>query len=45
VGTVKDVEFFGASQVRVTMTIDKRVQEYIRSDAKARDRVRRIDRK
>jgi phospholipid/cholesterol/gamma-HCH transport system substrate-binding protein len=36
VGTVKDVEFFGASQVRVTMTIDKRVQEYIRSDAKAR---------
>lgn len=36
VGTVKDVEFYGTSQVRVTMTIEKRVQEYIRGDSKAR---------
>jgi phospholipid/cholesterol/gamma-HCH transport system substrate-binding protein len=36
IGTVKDVEFHGTSQVRVTMNIEKKVQKYIRQDAKAR---------
>lgn len=36
IGTVKDVEFYDTSQVRVTMNIEKRVQKYVRKDAKAR---------
>ena len=36
VGTVKEVEFYGSAQVRVTMNVEKKVQEYIRKDAKAR---------
>jgi phospholipid/cholesterol/gamma-HCH transport system substrate-binding protein len=36
IGTVKDVEFYGTSQVRVTMHIERKVQKYIKHDAKAR---------
>ena len=36
IGTVKDVEFYGTSQVKVTMHIEKKVQKYIRKDAKAK---------
>ena len=36
IGTVKKVEFFGKSQVRVTMNIDQKAQEYIRKDAKVK---------
>lgn len=36
IGTVKKLEFFGGSQVRVTLNIDTKVQEYIRKDARVR---------
>lgn len=36
IGTVKDIEFYGTSQVRVTMNIEKKVQKYIKKDAKAK---------
>src|SRR5687768_8880583 len=36
VGTVKDVEFYGTSQVRVTMSVEKKVQKYIKKDTKAK---------
>lgn len=36
IGTVRDVEFQGNAQVRVTMQIERRVREYIRKDAKAK---------
>jgi phospholipid/cholesterol/gamma-HCH transport system substrate-binding protein len=36
VGTVKSVEFTGGSQVKVVMHIEKKAQEFIRKDAKAK---------
>jgi phospholipid/cholesterol/gamma-HCH transport system substrate-binding protein len=36
IGTVKDVEFYGSAQVRVTMNIEKKVQKYVKKDAKAK---------
>lgn len=36
IGTVKDVEFYGHEQVKVTMHIEKKVQKFIREDAKAK---------
>jgi phospholipid/cholesterol/gamma-HCH transport system substrate-binding protein len=36
IGTVKEIDFHGTSQVRVTMNIEKKVQKYVRQDAKAR---------
>ena len=36
VGTVKKVEFYGNSQVRVQLHIEKKAQEFIRQDAKAK---------
>lgn len=36
VGTVKDIRFFGKSQVEVSMLIDADAQKYIRKDAKVR---------
>src|SRR5688572_4370026 len=36
IGTVKDVEFHGSAQVRVTMNIEKKVQKYVKKDAKAK---------
>lgn len=36
IGTVKEVEFHGTSQVKVIMHIEKKVQKYIRQDAKAK---------
>jgi phospholipid/cholesterol/gamma-HCH transport system substrate-binding protein len=36
VGTVKDIEFSGVAQVRVTMNVEKRVQKYVGQDVKAR---------
>lgn len=36
IGTVKEVDFYGTSQVKVVMHIEKKVQKYIREDAKAR---------
>jgi ABC-type transport system involved in resistance to organic solvents, periplasmic component len=36
VGTVKAVQFHGTSQVQVTMHIEKKAQEFIRKDAKAK---------
>jgi phospholipid/cholesterol/gamma-HCH transport system substrate-binding protein len=36
VGIVKTVEFNGSSQIRVTMHIEKKAQEFIRKDAKAK---------
>ena len=36
VGTVKAVDFYGTSQVQVTMHIEKKAQEFIRKDAKAK---------
>lgn len=36
IGTVKKVEFFGTSRVRVVMNIDEKVQQYIRKDAKVK---------
>jgi phospholipid/cholesterol/gamma-HCH transport system substrate-binding protein len=36
VGTVKTVEFNGNSQIKVTMHIERKAQEFIRKDAKAK---------
>jgi phospholipid/cholesterol/gamma-HCH transport system substrate-binding protein len=36
VGTVKAVDFYGTSQVRVTMHIEKKAHEFIRKDARAK---------
>jgi phospholipid/cholesterol/gamma-HCH transport system substrate-binding protein len=36
VGTVKSVDFNGNSQIRVTMHIERKAQEFIRKDAKAK---------
>ncbi|MBA2612559.1 MAG: MCE family protein [Bacteroidetes bacterium] len=36
IGTVKRVEFYGKSQVKVIMNIDAKAQEYIRKDAKVK---------
>jgi phospholipid/cholesterol/gamma-HCH transport system substrate-binding protein len=36
IGTVKDVEFYGSSKVRVTMNVEKKVQKYVKKDAKAK---------
>lgn len=36
VGTVKTVDFNGNSQIKVTMHIEKKAQEFIRKDAKAK---------
>jgi phospholipid/cholesterol/gamma-HCH transport system substrate-binding protein len=36
IGTVKKISFFGTSQVKVLMHIDKKAQEFIRRDAKAK---------
>ncbi len=36
IGTVKRVEFYGKSQVKVIMNIDEKAQEYIRKDAKVK---------
>ncbi|OQP50346.1 ABC transporter permease [Niastella yeongjuensis] len=36
VGTVKAVDFDGSSRIRVTMQIEKKAQEFIRKDAKAK---------
>ncbi len=36
IGTVKKVEFYGNSQVRVRLHIEKKAQEFIRQDARAR---------
>lgn len=34
IGTVKRINFYGGSQVRVTMSIDRKAQDFIRKDAK-----------
>jgi len=36
IGTVKSVDFNGNSQIKVTMHIEKKAQEFIRKDAKAK---------
>lgn len=36
VGTVKDIDFYGKSQVEITMRVEEDVQKYIRKDAKVR---------
>jgi len=36
IGTIKKVEFYGESQVRVIMSIDEKTQQYIRRDAKVK---------
>ncbi|WP_423149380.1 MlaD family protein [Rubrolithibacter danxiaensis] len=36
VGTVKNIEFYGNSQVEITMNIEEEVQRYIHKDAKAK---------
>lgn len=36
VGTIKSIEFYGDSQVEVTMNVEKDAQQYIREDAIAR---------
>jgi phospholipid/cholesterol/gamma-HCH transport system substrate-binding protein len=36
IGTVRKVEFYGNSQVRVQLHIEKKAQEFIRQDAKAK---------
>lgn len=36
VGTVKKIEFYNNSQVKVTLHIEKKAQEFIRTDAKAK---------
>lgn len=36
IGTVKNVKFYGTSQVRVTLNIDVKSQQYIRRDAKVK---------
>lgn len=36
IGTVKALEFYGTSQVKVTINIDRKTHEFIRKDAKAK---------
>lgn len=36
IGTVRSIDFVGASQVKVTINIDRTAREYIRKDARAR---------
>ena len=36
IGTVRSIEFFGTSQVKVTVNIDRTAREYIRKDARAK---------
>jgi len=36
IGTVKAIDFYGKSQVAITMNIEEKAQQYIRKDAKAR---------
>lgn len=36
IGTVKSLDFYGTSQVKVTMNIDRKAHEYIRKDSRAR---------
>lgn len=36
IGTVKNIDFYGASQVQVTLNIEEKTQQYIRQDAKVR---------
>jgi len=36
IGTVSNLDFFGKSQVEVTMMVDKKTQQYIRKDAKVK---------
>lgn len=36
IGTVKKVQFYGSSQVRVVMNIDEKSRQYIRKDAKVK---------
>jgi phospholipid/cholesterol/gamma-HCH transport system substrate-binding protein len=36
IGTVRSIEFYGRSKVKVTMNIDKKAHEYIRKDAMAK---------
>lgn len=36
IGTVRRLEFYGASQVKVTLNIDRKAHEFIRKDAKAK---------
>jgi len=36
IGTVKAIDFYGNSQVAITMNIEKEAQKYIRKDAKAK---------
>jgi len=36
IGTVRSIDFYGKSQVAITMNIEEKAQKYIRKDAKAR---------
>ncbi|MDQ4139418.1 MAG: MlaD family protein [Bacteroidota bacterium] len=36
IGTVKTINFYGESQVEITMSIEEKVRQYIRKDSKAR---------
>lgn len=36
IGTVKNLDFYGTAQVKVTLSIDRKAHEYIRKDAKAK---------
>jgi len=36
IGTVKSIQFYGSSQVKVTLNIDKKAHEFIRKDTKAK---------
>lgn len=36
IGTVKTINFYGESQVEITLNIEEKVRQYIRKDAKAR---------
>lgn len=36
IGTVRSIDFYGKSQVKVTMNIDKKAHEFIRKDTKAK---------
>lgn len=36
IGTVKNLEFYGNNQVKVTLNIDRKAHEFIRKDAKAK---------
>ncbi len=36
IGTVKTINFYGESQVEITLSIEEKARQYIRKDAKAR---------